>query len=127
MRVIYLCISPLAHIWNDRIRGDVDGICVFLGIRYDFRGLGGCRTFAVGGALRAGYGCEILGVESDECRAGLDDGLRCDAIGLVVGHLFLASAACLLDGELHGVCHLVGIHDHHAVEVSGRTADGLGQ
>ena len=31
------------------------------------------------------------------------------------------------DGPLHGVGHLVGVHDHLAVDVAGRPADGLDQ
>ena len=46
-------------------------------------------------------------------------------MGLVEGILFGAPALGLIDGPAHGGRDLVGIHDHHALRVSGRAADGL--
>ena len=45
----------------------------------------------------------------------------------IVGKLHCAAARRLVDGLLHGVCNLVGIHYDSAVEVSGRTSDSLRQ
>ena len=59
--------------------------------------------------------------------AGLDDSRWGYAVLLVVSHLFGAAPVGLLDGHAHRIGYLVGIHYHHAVEVSGGTAHGLGE
>ena len=57
----------------------------------------------------------------------LADGLGVDAVLGVVGLLHAPPAVGLRDGPLHGVGDLVGVHDHLAVDVAGRPADGLDQ
>ena len=53
------------------------------------------------------------------------DGLGHDAVLGVVGHLQLAAAGRLVDGNAHGVGDHVGVHDHAALGVSCRAAHGL--
>ena len=44
---------------------------------------------------------------------------------LVILHLDGAAALRLIDGQRHGIRHLVGVHDHLPRHVSSRAADGL--
>ena len=46
---------------------------------------------------------------------------------LIVGKLDSTSSCGLVNGLLHRVCNLVGIHDDCAVEVTGGSTDSLGQ
>src|SRR5690625_7995311 len=55
----------------------------------------------------------------------LADGLRCNAVLFVVGHLPGAPALGLAYGALHGAGHVVGIKNGLAALVAGRPADGL--
>ena len=63
--------------------------------------------------------------EADELPHRLDDGLGHDAVGLVEGVLLGPSPLGLVNGPAHGGGNGVGIHDHQAVGVAGRPADGL--
>ena len=55
------------------------------------------------------------------------DLLRGDAMLFVVLQLLFATAVGLIDGHLHTLRYLVGIHDDHAVHVSGGTSGSLRQ
>src|SRR6478735_5014166 len=69
-----------------------------------------------------------LGVRHQELRDvrdALDDRLRGDPVLLVVGDLDRAAAIGLLERRLHRRGLLVGVHDHRAVDVAGRTPDRL--
>ena len=57
----------------------------------------------------------------------LDDAPGGDAMGLVMGHLFLATARGFPHGALHGAGDLVGIENGLAMQVAGGPADGLDQ
>ena len=46
---------------------------------------------------------------------------------LIILHLFLASAVCLVYGALHAVGYFVGIHYHFAVNISGGATRSLSQ
>ena len=48
-----------------------------------------------------------------------------DAVGLVIGLLFLAAAVGLGDGAFHRAGHAVGIEDDAAIDVTRGAADGL--
>ena len=56
-----------------------------------------------------------------------DDGLRYDAVLLVIFLLDLAAAVGFRQRLLHGIRHAVGIHDHHALAVTRGTSDDLDQ
>ena len=58
-------------------------------------------------------------------RNGLDDGLRYDAVLLIVGHLDGTAALGLGDGTVHAVRHLIGVHNDQTLGVAGRAANGL--
>ncbi len=55
------------------------------------------------------------------------DRLWSDSVGLVVGHLYGATAVGFAESFLHRVSHAVGVEDGAAVEVAGAAADGLDQ
>ena len=57
----------------------------------------------------------------------LFDRLRCDAIGLVIRHLFFAAAVGLGNGPLHGAGNLICIKDYFAVDIARGAANGLNQ
>src|SRR5215216_4933178 len=61
----------------------------------------------------------------DDVGDPLADRLGVDAVGRVPVDLELAAPVGLLDGPLHRRGHLVGVHDHLAVDVAGGPADGL--
>ena len=48
-----------------------------------------------------------------------------DPVFLVVRHLDIATTICLVDGDLHGISDLVGVHDDLTVDVTSSAADGL--
>jgi hypothetical protein len=58
---------------------------------------------------------------------GLADRLGVDVVLAVVLLLDPPPAVGLRDGPLHGVGHLVGVHDHLAVDVAGRPPHRLDQ
>ena len=81
-----------------------------------------------------GSGCGArardLGLEREEVAHvgdALADGLRRDAVLLVVGDLDRPAAVGLVDRLLHGRRLLVGVHDHAALHVAGGAADRLDQ
>ena len=55
----------------------------------------------------------------------LDDGLRHDAVSLVVLILDLASAGCLVDTRLHRRADVISVHDDAAVLITGSSSDCL--
>ena len=76
--------------------------------------------------FKQGLGVHILlGEHVVDVADLLDQGLGIDAMLLVVGNLLGAATVSLVDGLPHGFGGLVGVHDHRAGHVSGRTADGL--
>ena len=44
---------------------------------------------------------------------------------LIICLLNRAAALRLIDGEAHGIRHIVGVHDNMAFGISGRTANSL--
>ena len=55
----------------------------------------------------------------------LDDGLRHDAVGLVVSVLNFPAALRFVHSRPHGGRDGIGVEDHQTLRVPGRPADGL--
>ena len=92
------------------------------------------QTGDLGVTLGAGHldvaladGGGILGGDLDQIPDVLADRLRNDAVRLVVGVLNAAAAIGFADRVVHRGRHLVGIHDHAALSVSGGASDRLDQ
>ena len=77
-------------------------------------------------AAEDGFAGSLVGGKHIEVLRFLDL-LGRDAVLFVVLQLFLATAVGFVDGQLHAVRYLVGIHDDHAVHVTGGTPGSLCQ
>ena len=71
------------------------------------------------GGFGLGGGFDIGGKDIEVL--ALDDLTGCDAVLLVVAQLFLTTTVGLVDGLLHALGNLVGIHDDQSVDVACRT------
>ena len=64
---------------------------------------------------------------SDDGIASFDDGLGCNAVLGVVSQLDFATTVSLVDGALHRLGDMVGVHDDTPVEVACGASHGLCQ
>ena len=84
------------------------------------------RTGSLGICLRLFAGRFCVTVHQNVGPVLLDL-LRSDAVRFVVSQLLLTASVGLVDGLLHAVCYLVGIHDDLSVYVTGCSACRLGE
>ncbi len=84
-------------------------------------GIAGQLRIHLVGAAFALFGFQVVG----DVRDALLHRFGNDAVLFVVRHLDGATPARLGNGQVHGIGDLVGVHDHPALGVARRTANGL--